>query len=267
MMKILWNILKKYCVIVGGLWTAMEILVAVFSQNPVIENLHNNIILYTILPLLFVMVLLIHEFRLKENFGAKSIKIHYGDILKCKNGSIVLGINNQGISESRSINKDSIHWQLIEKYGEKKVSRAIQNSSNDIIMFKPEQDEKEFLMIKMSDINEYGVAEANKVQVREAIHKLFWNQQGYDVINNTLYVPLLGTGAAGVITSKLEMIETIIKEFICFQKDKNAQRDVIMCLTIVIRWRDLVAVNPDKVAEILKQYIRYCTQCDKIDKD
>lgn len=271
LVQLIWSLVKIFWVIVGGLWTTMEILNTIFSQSTLVGKLHDNAVIYFSIPLVFAIGQLIRKYRLKEKIGTKSIEIRYGDIIECKNGSIVLGINNQGISESRIINDDSIHGQLMKRYGEKDVSEAIKNSNGDIIKFKSSKDgkNKDFLMIRMSNINQYGVAEAEAEQVKEAIHKLFWNQHEYEIINNTLFMPLLGTGTAGIIPSRLEVLETIIKEFICFQRDRvaDAQRDVITHLIIVIRWRDINAVSPEKVTEILKQYVEYCFQCNRIKED
>lgn len=258
-------LVKRYCALVGGLWTAMEILAAAFQDNATICSLHNNAWFYVLVPMLLAVIISASQFRFKEKIDTKSIEIRYGDILKCKGGSIVLGINHQGISDLSSISAGSIHGQLMKKYGEDEVKAAIQADKDDIVKYKPERTGQDFLMIKMSNINEHGIAESSDKQVREAIHKLFWHQHQYDVVNNTLYMPLLGTGTAGINLSKQDILQTIIKEFICMQKDKSILRDVISHLVIVIYWKDIDDINPEKAVECLKRYSKYCSKCDGID--
>ncbi len=56
--------------------------------------------------------------RVTCTIGETKITIKSGNIIRKKDGSIVVGINNQMKTYQKDLAENSIHWQLVKKYGE-----------------------------------------------------------------------------------------------------------------------------------------------------
>lgn len=263
-------VIKQYCAIAGGLWTIMEILSRVFSDFTNIQKLAEDGLLCVDVSLVLTVIWCIHVAVLKSKIGTKTVQIKYRNIMKCYNGSVVVGINNQSISDMDVIGRDSIHAQLIKKAGGNIVQNAIRENAGKIIKpvlrnnQTPGNQMQDFVLLRMADINEHGVANTSSSQIIEALRYLFWHQDEYDIMNHTLYIPLLGTGTASAAISRKEVVEAILREYAYFQNNRQQHRDSIEKLVIVIRKRDVNYVNPIVASKSMKKVIDHCASCDMI---
>lgn len=194
--------------------------------------------------------------------GETKITIKPGNIIRKKDGSIVVGINNQRKTGLKELAENSIHWQLVKKYGENKFKELFRKANViQKVLFKETIDNKHFIFLCMSDV-ENGIARTTKQQLEGALKILFENQDQFDVFNKRIYFPILGTGGGGIGLSKQDTIKLEISLFLDHLRKKTAESiERIDELNIIVYWKDINQIDWEELETWLEMYKSYCMDC------
>lgn len=255
---------------IGLMWTFIEIMEKYFANLPIVKENKDNL-LVLLIPALFLVLyrlvyILLIESKVKCEIRDLKIIVRVGDILKCKRGVIVIGVNNQLNTDEDKIAKNSLHSKMIGKYGQDKMkevfSKGKKKVNNDIRYFQDEINGKSYLFLAMSDINDFGAVSTKGSTVRIALDSLFFNQENLIALNNNIFIPLIGTGAGGLQPSKQEVIKMIIESFLIFQKDSDEEvSSKIKSINIVVYWKDVFQIDWIELRQWLKNQKTYCLNC------
>ncbi len=259
-MKILqmfFGIAKQY---LGALLTALGVAWTVFEVfdhwkiNPLPEKCQLPIFLAVIFVTLICYALCdiwqVFFFSCKIGSSCK-IRIRIGNILKKKNGTILIGINNELDTNPRRIGDGSIHEQLISKQKDNSLLNEFEKERKQIESLAemghsfPWQDgQQSYLFLVMSSLTQAHVPKARSSDLLTAMRKLFDSQDSLVIQSRTLYVPVIGTGEAAVRLSHADVIKLIAREYIISEArstPENPQR--IQTLEIVVYGKDFFNIG------------------------
>lgn len=176
--KMLSEAIKTFATISGIIWSAIQLIDYFFSQNSAIQEYTGNIKIIWVPALVFaagrLAYVLKKDFFPTYKYKDKKIEIRVGNILKCKKGTIVVGVNHQLKTLAKDIGESSIHKQLIDKYGEEKINVIFETHKNgpnrQQTFFQGEVDILDIIFIKMSDwIGEQRVVTSTKDLEKRAL--------------------------------------------------------------------------------------------------
>ena len=283
-------VLKYGFMVLGGYWTLVEILAS--------ENIHPPTWLKAPWFVLYVAIACTIIYYLRSFFHTIHIEnsdcelsIRPGDILKAKNGTVVVGINDTLSYDEKEIGKTSIHYQLMHSEYKKNIENELTKAQNKLkatsansiateeagdaqaeeVLAKygelyPVTDkewDRDFVFIVMSHLEEpqLPLAQQSKVvtvdlpKLREAIEVLFENNGKFVVKNNTLFMPLIGTGAAGAEIEKEKLIKWIACAF-CAHRPTHCHE--INRLIIKVRWKDYFKLSIRELTQTLDWIAKDC---------
>lgn len=261
--------IKAFCVAVGAVWSVFEFLSYYFPDNQKIQEVTGNIGWILIPALLFgvykVSRTLKMTFYPTYRIGNKTIKIRVKNILKCKKGTIVAGVNEQLKTSKEEIGETSIHYQLVHMNEERirEIFETHKQSSNvSQRFFQGKVDDLDIIFLKMSDLPHEQKATTSAAKLEESFYELFHHQEKLTVKSKTLYCPLLGKGAASAPVSYNDVVKMMIRNFLAFQKSMNGEStDRIETLVIVVYRKDFKKIDYVSLHRDLKNMIANCYGC------
>lgn len=254
----------------GLVWGVEEIAIHFFGDIEWVKKFTDNVITILIPAIIMMICKLIHilvkEFRIKCSFDSTKIIIEIGNLLNKKNGTILVGVNNQFKTKKSEIVKGSIHSQVVERYGERKMGKIFeyaQEKSEPYI--EAELGGKEFVFLCMSDITNDGAASSTEEQVKTAVKWLFENQRVIKVDKNVLYMPLLGTGGGGLNLSLQDTVKLIVEQYLAFMKQSDSESiSKIDTLHIVVCLKDANKIEWDDLRKWIEHKRNYCYNCNAL---
>lgn len=258
----------------GALWTATEFCEAYFPGNSLLMQLCGNAF-YIFIPSMGVAVvygiyLLKDMYYIRYAISDKQIIISPGDILRKKKGAIVIGINNQLITDPDQIGRKSLHREIVRRYGEEKITeefekekelRQMRGQSKQNDFFTRELAGKQFIFLMMSRIQKPEVAATSKDEIQKAFYNLLSSHTDIRIDSNRLYCPLLGTGEGGVNASADEIAALIVWEFMKFLKENHGDMNRIKDFRVVVYWKDIFRVDWKEVRRKIDCLIENCQEC------
>lgn len=200
--------------------------------------------------------------------GNRIIKIRFGNILKQKNGTVLVPINDKLFSRRPGGRiPGSLHDQLTAdpRYGDAITKAIIQESQRMVVgdnQYAPighrfsvatRDGKRDYLFFVSAHFEKENVSNSSYVAVRLGLRQLFSQQAGFAVRNNTLYMPAIGAGNAGLCYE--DAIRMIAQEYILsctHEKDDTPVR--AQTLVIMLRPRD-----------VFKRALDILTLCDEIE--
>lgn len=252
---------------IGVFWTGMEIWEHYFPDSA--EPVSGNVWIMIGIALATASITFVKKMKPKvvHTIYGKKIVVKPGNIIREKDGAIVVGVNNQMETRMESLAENSIHQQLVRKYGQRKFDRIFSQEKSaaegSYPFFGGAIGKKRFVFLRMSDVEE-GVASTTKQQLGRALELLFANQREIDILNHKAYFPVLGTGGGGIGLSKQEMIKFEIEAFLDFQRHKNDMSiDRIQRLIIIVYWKDMNQIDWKELDTWLGTYKCYCAECER----
>lgn len=251
---------------IGVFWTGMEIWEHYFPDSA--EPVRGNVWIMIGIALVTAFITFIKKVkpRVVYTIYGKEIVVKPGNIILEKDGAIVVGVNNQMETRMECLAENSIHQQLVRKYGQREFDQIFSQVSaadEKLPFFGGAIGKKRFVFLRMSDVEE-GVASTTKQQLGQALELLFANQIKIDILNHKAYFPVLGTGGGGIGLSKQEMIKFEIEAFLDFQRHKNDKSiDRIQRMTIIVYWKDANQIDWKELDTWLGTYKCYCAGCER----
>lgn len=273
-LKRLKSILTAGMSVIGGLWSVITIAEVYYPDYWLVKLCGSNIFCL-IIPAAVVMVLsligqIVKIFFLGIKYDNVRVGIRVGNILNKSDGVIVVGVNNQFITDENKIGKTSIHNQVVKQYGQDKIAEIFNKNNKaevrERLFFQERIDDKEFLFLLMSDLDDNGVASTTQEQIGRALDSLFNNQSRLRLPHpqKCIYLPVLGTGETGRFRVDNKDIIFIISKFLQNEKrEADVGQRKICKLYVVVYWKDIVKVNWDSLHGWLKLMQTYCIECNK----
>lgn len=212
----------------------------------------------------------------------KSISVRIGNILGMNDGTILIAINNDLIYDPKKIGSDSLHNQLIKKYGynwmksiideEKQKPKSFVGNKypygysftataphpKNKFLFNRKQ--QEFLFLVTSELQRDGVPTTSPKIIYESLNKLFADSNSFRLKNNRLYVPLIGTGFSALPYSRQLIAELIA---FCFINNIKDMGGTVQHLAITFRPHTLDRINLVSLKENISAFIHNCKKCPK----
>ena len=270
--KKLFAILVKCFSLVGAVFSTGEMLQKIAPNSPLAFSLSftGAVIVFGVSLAFFVGLELYRLFfqRIPIPNTAKYVSVRFGNLLRRKNGTLLVGINNTLTYDEAQIGKDSIHSQLIRKYGIKWMRNVFEAEKKKTGLkvypagyaFSAEApDRRAYLFVVMSELKNPQVPTTELEQVRKVVQGLFASDD-FRCRNNRLYSPILGTGSAGLQNSQKDVAEQIAFEFVCADAAHSA---AVHELVLVFRWRNLSKVDLAALRRSIQQIAERCRVCGR----
>lgn len=261
----------------GALWTATQFCEAYFPDNPLLMEICGEVS-YIIIPSVCIAViygvfLLKDRYYISCSISDKQIIISPGNILRKKNGAILVGVNNELITNPALIGRKSIHREIVRRYGEARISeefrrekelRQRQGELRQHDFFTMELDGKQFIFLIMSRIQMPEVPATSKAEIQKALNDFLNSHTDIRIDSNRLYCPLLGTGASDVNALADEMVDLIVREFVKFLKQNHGDMNRIKDFRIVVYWKDFFRVDWKEIRRKVDCLMENCQECPKL---
>ena len=237
----------------GGLWLVIEIL-AFFNKNEFSNDLRS--IWWVILILGVILILYqnwpktLHTFKVKNRDVSIAIKV--GDIFKI-DGSIIIPINhkldcnNNGIVEkSSSILKHFIKQDYNSKHShlQTDINHELEDQKDWYDKFIVKQnpviykigtvvpifkDEKHHYMLCSSKLNEKGKSKTTEDDLQIALSEL-WVYLNHSGNNDSLVMPIIGTGRGRITSTREEVIKEIVLSFLVSLSSGGYCEQLTICI-------------------------------------
>lgn len=209
--------------------------------------------------------------------GNRIIKIRFGNILKQKNGTVLVPINDKLFSRRPGGRiPGSLHDQLTAdpRYGDAITKAIILESQRMQVgddrcasighrFSVPTRDGKfDYLFFVSAHLEKGNVSSSSYAEVRKGLRQLFGKQAGFAVRNNTLYMPAIGAGNAGLCYE--DAIRMIAQEYILGCTHEKYDTPVrIQTLVIMLRPRDVFRRAMDIMAlcDEIETMVKVCGSC------
>ncbi len=249
---------------VGACWAFLEIFDYYYPEivGPIKDNIWVMIFAFAVIA--FATFLHCIWVKVVCTIGNTKIVIKPGNIIRKKDGCIVVGINSQKETHEENLAENSIHRQLVKKYGEDVFLDLFANAVFiQEVFFKGQIRNKHFIFLCMSDVDN-GIACTTKQKLQCALKTLFNNQTMFDVFKRKIYFPVLGTGGSGIGLSKQDTIKLIKNAFLdcqCKKADERIER--IDVLNIIVHWRDINQIDWAELNTWLQMRKNYCMDCER----
>ena len=266
--KKLFQIAAKSFSMVGAVFSAGELLQKLNSPLGFSLSRAGALIVFFLSMGFFFCLELYRLFfqRIPVPESSKSISLRFGNLLRCRNGTILVGINNTLTYDEDKIGRDSIHNQLIQKYGidwMRQVFEAEKEKAG-LTVYPPgyafsarAEDGREYLFVVMSELKAAGVPKTAPGEVRKVAQVLFSSDE-FRCRNKRLYSPILGTGSAALLCAQKDVAEQIAFEFVCAAAEHSA---AVHELVLVFRWRSLPRIQLSALKHSIAQIAARCRGC------
>lgn len=211
-----------------------------------------------------------HEKKIAETDASICVKV--GDFTKMKNGSCLVGINNKLETRTEYIGAGSLHEQIVKKHGEQKVKAEFDNARDKLQKngvdtydwgeaFSCKIDKNDYVFLVMSELPQAGRPSVKKEDLKQAVQKFFHSQTKLQVANDTLYCPVLGTGAAGIPVMGREVIGEIVRSFVLLVKGNQMESMRIKKLVIVVWGKKVLNMDWEAMLEEVDAIVDLCGKC------
>lgn len=261
----------------GGLWTVMQFCEFYFPNNSFLTAIYNEA-LYIFVPSISIAViyglyLLKYRCFIRYVISDKQIVIKPGNILSKRKGAIIVGINNQLITDPDKIGRKSLHREIVRRYGKEKIAeefkkerkfREKQEEHNRKCFFSREINGKQFVFLMMSRIQKPEVAATSKDEIVSALDHFFNSHTDIRIDSNRLYCPLLGTGEGGINASNDEMANLIVREYVRFLKHNDEEVNRIKDFQVIVYWKDIFRVNFKEIRRKVDCLVENCYECSEL---
>ena len=271
--KILYQAVKMFWIIIGGIWTSIEILKTVWPTNQLISRNSTNIWILLapalLISFIYGIYLTYSKFSLVYKFDDKILRIKVGKILKQKNGNIVIGINEQLENSKSQMGTQSIHMQLLNENpkNEQQLKKAFdefckKNPEKHEGFFQADIGEKKCIFLIMSTITQPRAVRTSSRWIDKELTSLLNGQESLSIRDHRVYIPLLGTGEAGVEITKDQMILLIVRAFLksCINSS-NDHTDKIKQVNIIVYYKDAGEINWFELEKRIKILLDGCRKC------
>jgi hypothetical protein len=273
--KLIWAMVVELMGCMGAFLTLVDIH-EYFTDEKVEIGLFRLFIGCAILVLFVNFVWKTLVFQCKFH-GNRIIKIRFGNILKRKDGTVLVPINDRLYSR-RNIgrrNTGSMHDQLMDgRYGDaiamalSKEAQCVGASNGEHapmghhFSVKTRDGKYDYLFFVSAHFQKENLASSSYTEVRLALRKLFLEQADFAVRNNTLYMPVIGAGCAGLCYE--DAIRMIAQEYILsctHQKDDTPVR--AQTLVIMLRPQDVFkrALDIMTLCDEIETMVKVCGSC------
>ncbi|MBO4305952.1 MAG: hypothetical protein J5890_02065 [Clostridia bacterium] len=204
----------------------------------------------------------------------KTVGVRVSDILKCKRGTILVGMNDTLCCDMSVIGDNSIQYQLLKKYRKKYGTEWMESACEKerrkfkegehvpmgyTFTVKTPDNNMDILFMVVATFDGNNMPESSEQDVRNALKKLF-AASDFRCVKNTLYMPVIGTGRLGLPISKQKTAENIAFDFIKSDCSTNKSK-AIYELIITIHPASLKDINLYKLHEKIKHFAQYCNDC------
>jgi hypothetical protein len=270
--------------ILGGCWLIIEIVNTIFPNKvPIVGNPHFLLVPSLILSIIYIVpVTFCITYRVDGH--DKIIKIRLGNILRKKNGTIVIGTNDGLSTDLELVGSGSLQAQVTKLIGQEAIadqfSEAKKNSAisedgkypyglcfegravrdKKVRFWTPSQKPYSFLYIIMSSLTAGQNANTTKEQLTQAIKQMFVETRKLKLKDATIYCPLLGTGTANVDLPKQEVAKILISQYIAHCSENGCN---IKSFIICINWRDLQHIKLNDLRRTCEQMVVTCSNCPR----
>lgn len=272
-----WGILKSSAAFafaaIGTAWTALEIIgIVPFSEsflNWIKESSFAILVIVGIVCGIGKLICSVYRvFFHTYHSEDKTIRIRVGDILERRGGNIIVGVNEQLITAPAEIGPSSIHRQLTRTGGPRSDAEQIfreqrmKPAGERERFFQGDVEDKHIIFLPMSSLEGKQVVTTTLKMVSEKLADLFCNQGRLQVVNQTVFCPLLGTGEAGMHLSKEDTIKMIVRIFLqSCGKMTDDSVDKIKHLEIIVHSKDFREIDWTRLNQELDFMIRNCGSC------
>ncbi len=275
LLKAIRKAVEKGFSMLGAVWTVMEVVGWCFPEWWFVAFYNENSFIVILPGILSALYTLYVELRCKIEceIRAKKVVICVGNLLNKKDGTVVIGINQELETNKDKVAENSIHWQMIQKYGQDKmdaVFKVEREKRGKKCFFKARLDGRDYLFLCMSALKD-GVASTNLQMLHTAVRDIFVKAEATPIRNHRIYFPVLGTGAGGLriahgegSNDKTEAVKRIIKWFFDFELHAaDAVQNRIDEIKIVVYWKDIRKIKWEELNLWLKRYKDYCIDCNE----
>lgn len=268
--KIIKKILIESFAIIGGCYSAYEILVTLFpSQNDIFEDFLKISLIISFLIGIFVNIPK-KRFRYQLKNKDVGITLCIGNLFKEK-GAMIIPTNTTFDTkmEEEFISPKSIQGQyqckyypnnlrtldnlieieLTEEKYEKLKRKGSKSKKYPIgTAIKLNNNGKRFYFLAIADVNSNGKPNANFENIQVSLEKL-WECILRRGNMEPIVMPIIGTGRTGLNVSRQKIIKEIIFSFIAHTNEKKISDELIIC------------IHPQDISNIdleeLKEYLDY----------
>ena len=269
-------LIKNGFIILGGWWTLIQILNNQHIDVPPVIAAPWNVLYVTIFCTIAIYFLPLFSVLRMHN-SDRELCIRPGNILRKRNSSIVIGINDTLSCDLNDIGEHSIHHQLLkldvddkikqcfndQKTSDKQTAASEQNASGETKKWKygylftcdVSRKNQSFVFLVMSSLHKPGTVLTNPRDLQKSITQLFQSENDYVIKRGHLVIPLIGTGSAGVEMTKHDVIKMIACTY-CSRTPGDCHG--ITRLTIKIQWRDYLKMNIHSIIKELKWIAENC---------
>lgn len=277
---VIWKTVKTFVAFIGSVWGVIEIF-GNFSST--IKNLQSNgyvIVGSSCIATLVIMIIHIFKyfyFRKQIPGTDASVCVKMGDITKERKGSCLVGINNKLETRNNFVGRNSLHAKIIKKHGEENVKMEFNRARDGLNIdertgrycfgdsFSCKLDKNDYVFLVMSEMLIDAHPSVTKAQLLETIHKFFSNQLGLEIVNSTLYCPVIGTGAGGNSMNQKDVICEMVRQFVLLKKNSSVEVvDRIRDLVIVIWWKNLQDIDWNEIVSEVNGIIEVCGNCKAV---
>jgi len=277
------NTLKKWrqifgtmLAILGACLTIAESILRMFNTNIVYEWMHEYVILIIIVCVFSGFI--VNRIKLKYEYTLRgsdiNITLQISDVLN-NLGAIVIPTNTtfDTLMEDEFISVNSVQGQFQKRYFTNNLHALddlIDKSLNGVEYEKIERTGSKqkryplgtvskvtyngihYYFVAIADINEYGKPINTSFQNVQIALEGLWNQLELKGHIENLYIPLIGTGKAGIKDATREkVIKEIIFSFVAFSKEKKITEKLLICVhPLDLEQKDLDIIE-------LGEYLRY----------
>ena len=275
MKKIIWAMLVELMGCMGTFLTLADIH-EYFSDTKIEIGLFRLFICCSVFVLVVNFVWKTLAFQCKFH-GNRIIKIRFGNIMKQKHGTVLVPINDKLFARRPGgAIPGSLHDQLIAdpRYGDSITKAIIQQAQQQKVtdgQYAPighhfsvaTRDGKyDYLFFVSAHFEKENVSSSSYTSVRQGLRQLFREQAGFAVRNNTLYMPAIGAGNAGLCYE--DAIRMIAQEYIlgcAHGKEDTPVR--VQTLVIMLRPRDVFrrALDIMALCDEIETMVKVCGSC------
>lgn len=285
------NTLKKWrqiigtmLAILGACLTIAESVLRMFNTNIVYEWMHDYVIIIIIVCVCSGFA--VNRIKLKYEYTLRgsdiNITLQIADVLN-NSEAIVIPTNTtfDTLMEDEFISVNSVQGQFQNKYffhNLHALDDLIDKGLNGVEYEKIERSGSKqkkyplgtvskvtyngvhYYFVAIADINKYGKPINTSFQNVQIALESLWNQLELRGHIENLYIPLIGTGKAGIKDATREkVIKEIIFSFVAFSKEKKITEKLIICVhPLDLEQKDLDIVE-------LSEYLRYMCRYRYID--
>ena len=268
--KKLFQLAAKSFSLVGAVFSAGELLQKM--KSPLGFSLSRTgagIVFFVSLACFFALELYRLFFqRISVPGTSRSVSLRFGNLLRCRNGTVLVGINNTLTYDEDKIGRDSLHNQLIQKYGINWMRQVFEAEKQraGLTVYPPgyafsaqAKDGRMYLFVVMSELKAAGVPRTAPEEVRKVAQVLFSSDE-FRCRNKRLYSPILGTGSAALLCAQRDVAEQIAFEFVCAAAQNSA---AVHELVLVFRWRSLPRIQLTALKQSIAQIAERCRSCPR----